>query len=215
MCVMTPSSELYTKGLEPIVAFSPEERLRLQGELNNIASSYTALAEQLRVLLGDDASRVLGVLVSLTETGAAADPALVRAAARLAAPSDGTFADFLTQLLRSPAIRAVSNAARVMLDNDRNYASAASISNVRYLFDDDAQKLSGAVIVTSIRINYWEGEGRGSVSIACDPDDLHELRAVVDRAIQKVERLEVHLVEEDDVNMEPFDRGEGTDASNA
>ncbi len=107
-------------------------------------------------------------------------------------------------LLRADALVALARAARVSLANENNYATSSTVSNVRYLFDEDASPLAGAVVVTNIRIGYWDAEEQRTFEVACDADDLRDLQSSIDRALLKIEHLEEMLGRADEVTVRPF-----------
>lgn len=100
------------------------------------------------------------------------------------------FRDRLIGLLNADAIRTTTVAADIMVEHERPYQSARTYTDIRPVFADDPSEVpSGAVIVSMLQVSYWTTEGNGEMYFALDPQDLMQLRDVVERALAKTETL--------------------------
>jgi hypothetical protein len=99
--------------------------------------------------------------------------------------------DVAARLTSTRALRTSANAHEVLAQHDRNFQAARIFTDLRPLFDASPdQPPSGAVIVEMLQLETWSGDGRTeTVRVALDRADLLELRAVIDRAIQKTDSL--------------------------
>lgn len=93
--------------------------------------------------------------------------------------------------LSAPAIQVTAKALQVAGDHQRLFCSARILSDLRPVFSD-ALEVSGSVIIHQLKVAYHEHgleEGTGEIYMSVDRRDLLRLKATVDRALQKHEKL--------------------------
>lgn len=98
-----------------------------------------------------------------------------------------SLAERIEATLGSAAILHRAKAYLLQLEHDRVYLGARVITQLRPIFDDDAtQGPRGAIMTHVLRVDTFARGQRGeSFYFGMDDDDLDELKAVVDRAIDK------------------------------
>ena len=99
----------------------------------------------------------------------------------------------LAELLK---LESVGIAAKA-LDISYEYANVLQYSrvmtDVRPIFNEDADEIKGAVVSFTLRMNYYNAGVRKSLSIALDAADLKILSYQCDRALQKAETAKKRL----------------------
>lgn len=105
----------------------------------------------------------------------------------------------LRALLGSDAISSTANAIELLTHNERNYSTARVLTDVRHVFREEAaERPLGAVIIEVLAIETWNKDERDeTIYIAMDERDLHELRAVAERALDKTKNLRSMLGEQE------------------
>lgn len=80
---------------------------------------------------------------------------------------------------------------RLAVQHDRIYLDSEIFTDLRTVFQVEDPELSPAAMVVThmLKIEYGENEGRKSLYIALDSNDLAQLRSAIDRAASKRERL--------------------------
>lgn len=123
--------------------------------------------------------------------------------------TDEDFTDFRTFLLDalSPqaALALSAKALRIMHRHENVYREAAVITDIRPVFqigDLVEAGLSAAVLIHMLRMDYWNGGQPKSIYFALDRNDLLQLKAAVERALNKhqvisstVSRLEIPVLD--------------------
>ena len=78
-------------------------------------------------------------------------------------------------------------------ENPNNFYESRIVSDIRIVYDDDSElqkKEQFALIVHHLRIKYFsKAKPRDEIFISLDIADLHNLRKVIDRAIEKDELM--------------------------
>ena len=86
-------------------------------------------------------------------------------------------------------MRSTFKAREVIRENLNNFYESRIISDIRIVYDDSGNlddKDQVAVIVHNLRIKYSSKPvPRGEIFISLNLEDLHQLKDVVDRAIEK------------------------------
>ncbi len=96
----------------------------------------------------------------------------------------------LSAILRVDALRTSMKGISLMADHERLFLDSRILTDIRPIFDDDKNALpSGAVITHTMKINMYVDGKQVSMYVVLDGDDLHKLKSVLDRAIQKEQQL--------------------------
>jgi hypothetical protein len=90
-------------------------------------------------------------------------------------------------LLKMPAIRLVSNSLNLSYEYQNILEATRIITDIRPVFNVEANGIEGAVISHTLRIRYDNTEGNHSLSIAMDINDIRKLEAQCQRALKKAE----------------------------
>jgi hypothetical protein len=96
----------------------------------------------------------------------------------------------LVALLTARDLVAVGKAADIITEYDQVLNLARIISDIRPVFGNNASDdPMGAVIVHTLKIDYFHDNRVNTISFALDADDLADLKRVVDRAQEKQRTL--------------------------
>jgi hypothetical protein len=183
----------------------------IQRALSGVPTSLTTsrLAEQLKADVPDVSHLVDDLLEALTSLALLADggPPVERVAQDVSGSADleldegerDVLAARLDLLLRIPAIRLSAHAYDLVTEYERIYHEARILTDIRPVFDPaDAEVAApkAAVVMASLKIEHHaSGTGVSSDFYAMDRTDLLQLRETVDRALKKVERIQLMLAE--------------------
>ena len=97
----------------------------------------------------------------------------------------------LARLLEIKAsLNITSKAFDILTDAERVFYSAKILTDVRPVFDDQGNKIEGAVIMHNLRIHFGQDNDHRDFFVALDTNDIKELRTVLDRAEKKAKSLE-------------------------
>jgi hypothetical protein len=97
----------------------------------------------------------------------------------------------LARLLEIKAsLNVTSKALDILTDAERVFYSAKILTDVRPVFDDEGNKIEGAVIMHNLRIHFGQDNDHRDFFVALDTNDIKELRVVLDRADKKAKSLE-------------------------
>ena len=92
----------------------------------------------------------------------------------------------LAELLNSNSIRAAAKALDVSYDFERVYQAGRFITSVRPIFDDARERILGAAIVHTLRLEYTAVTGEFStISISLDGGDIEQLQQSCAEALRK------------------------------
>lgn len=97
----------------------------------------------------------------------------------------------LLRALSASAIQVTAKALQVAGDHQRLFCTARILSDLRPIFSDTLE-VSGSVIIHQFKIAYHEHgleDGTGEIYMSVDRRDLLRLKATVERALQKHEKL--------------------------
>lgn len=121
------------------------------------------------------------------------------------------FAEVFRLLLETPAIRTTARAADLQGDHERLFSDARILTDVRPVFGAQASDPpSGAVLNQMLKIEYYDGDALDAIYLALDRNDLMQLRAVIDRALEKSETLLTKVLPT--MNMTHYEADTETDA---
>jgi hypothetical protein len=96
----------------------------------------------------------------------------------------------LTALLSARDLVAFSKASDIATEYDHLLHLSRIVTDIRPVFGIDAcEEPVGAVVVHTLRIDYFEGNRLRSISFAMDSDDLSNFKKIVERAADKQNSL--------------------------
>jgi hypothetical protein len=121
----------------------------------------------------------------------------------------GTVEPFLGELLQMPAVRLVATALDLSYEYQNLLQGARIVTDIRPVFNADADGIEGAVVSHTLRIRYDNTEGDHSLSIAMDINDIRELERQCKRALKKAETAQALMRER--TNIPTIISGEGAD----
>ena len=102
------------------------------------------------------------------------------------------------ELLSMPNFRIVTKAAALLYEYNNSLQDLKIVTDVRPIFDDDAEELVGAIIFHTLTLNYITLEGNSqSFSITIDQNDLLKFRNESDRALKKAITAERTIANQD------------------
>lgn len=117
--------------------------------------------------------------------------------------------EFLVGLMELPAMITSAKASDLMTEYDRIFGDARIVTDIRPVFMEDPHELAnGAVIVSTLKIQYQDDRGLSSFYVALDTQDLVALKKVVDRALLKIDTVKERL---DKAELEYFTAEEGNE----
>jgi hypothetical protein len=95
------------------------------------------------------------------------------------------------RIIHLKAIEITGKALGVLLDNQNTFCLARTLSELRPIFSEGTLEPRASVIVHQLKIVYHAGtkRDRAEVFIACDARALRTLRKVIDRALDKQEKM--------------------------
>jgi hypothetical protein len=101
---------------------------------------------------------------------------------------------FLVSLMELPAIITSAKASDLLTEYDRIFGDARIVTDIRPVFMEDPHELAnGAVIVSTLKVQYQDARGNSSFYVALDTQDLEALKKVVDRALSKIDTVKERL----------------------
>lgn len=94
--------------------------------------------------------------------------------------------DLIAMLSQDDTLGITSKALDVMTEVERMYLSARIVSDLRSLFGGSSVGPPvAAVVVHNLIVNYYQDSSPRSVTFGLDARDLEQLRAAVERAVEK------------------------------
>jgi hypothetical protein len=97
------------------------------------------------------------------------------------------------EILASPAIRTTVKSLELLYDYANFVQSSNVITDVRPVFDDEAEHVIGAIISFTLRLSYQNGNSVHSLSVAMDAEDVGKLQNQCRRALKKAETARTHF----------------------
>ena len=129
---------------------------------------------------------------------------------RPGAPPDNHATDFdceplrqnLARLLGIPRLDLVSRAADLQSEVPNSFDSARVLTDLRPIFDrESGAEMEGAVVLHSLKINYWHCGELREIHVAMELEDVKRLRLALDRAITKTTTLQAFLKKTDLIEL--------------
>jgi hypothetical protein len=119
--------------------------------------------------------------------------------------------DFLVGMMELPPIITSAKASDLITEYERIFGDARIVTDIRPVFMEDPHEMSsGAVIVSTLKIQYQDSRGASSFYVALDTQDLEALKKVVDRALSKIETVKAEL---DRADLKYFTVEQGDEAA--
>ena len=105
------------------------------------------------------------------------------------------FAPILRDILEYPGVVRVAKALDLAYEYANLMQDARIMTDVRPVFDAQANDFEGTVISQTLRIHYDNSEGNHSISIALDDKDIRELKQQCERALSKARVAKENLMQ--------------------
>ncbi len=149
-------------------------------------------------LLPDDAECLVRQLLSLQglmrQTGRPVDE--VMSGLRTAIEREGAdvglnltewdnIVDILKQLVQQQCVRLSATAIELAYDYANLLRRTKLLTDIRPLFNEDADSIEGAVVSYTLRLHYNSADGEHELSVALDQADVQDLVAQCNRALKK------------------------------
>jgi hypothetical protein len=100
----------------------------------------------------------------------------------------------LEKILSVRVIRASFKARNLLNDRDKLYLDSRVLTDLRPVFDDElTEHLLGTLVTHSLKINVRTGREVSTLFVSLDTTDVKELKAALDRAIDKAAALASQL----------------------
>ncbi len=99
----------------------------------------------------------------------------------------GRIAPLFRDILASRAIRTTVKSVELLYDYANLVQSSNVITDLRPVFDDDADHAIGAIVSFTLRLSYQNGNNTHSLSLAMDAEDVRRLQEQCKRALRKAE----------------------------
>jgi hypothetical protein len=100
----------------------------------------------------------------------------------------------LLKILISPSVSLAAKAEDISYDFERIYMAGRVLTSIRPVFDEPRNVIIGATIVQTLRLEYTSTDGRmSSISVSLDMDDIKELGAECQRAINKANAARLRI----------------------
>lgn len=95
------------------------------------------------------------------------------------------------RVLKAPALVITAKALHVLQDNPRTFCRARTLSELRPIFSDDTLEPLATVVVHQLKVVFHAGPKgeRDELFFSMDREDLNKLQVVVNRALQKDDKL--------------------------
>ena len=120
------------------------------------------------------------------------------------------FEQRFVRVLELEPLTNLAKAANLISESDKLYGEGRIITDIRPVFPptDPSRRPSGALILHTLKIDYYKDDEFASAYFVLDDVDLEKLRKAVDRALDKSTSLRELLLSVDLAVMQPF-REEG------
>ena len=100
----------------------------------------------------------------------------------------------LNKLLRVPSLSTTARAIAEIVDNVHTLSNSRISTDIRPIFDADKfDSISAAIIIHTLKLDYYEGNESKSFGVAMDEDDLSSLLLKLQNAKVKAATLRRHL----------------------
>ena len=100
------------------------------------------------------------------------------------------FARRIASLIRHDAIATTAAAVDVLGEDERIFEGARTLTDIRPVFGvHPDQRPTAAIIVNTLKIDCFTARGPEEFYVSLDPDDLENLKEVLERAITKTETI--------------------------
>jgi hypothetical protein len=100
-------------------------------------------------------------------------------------------------ILACQPIRITVKSLDLRYDYENLTRSTNVLTDVRPIFDDDADRVIGAIVSFTLRLNYENGDSTRSLSLAMDAEDITRLQRQCERALKKAETARTQFSEHD------------------
>lgn len=110
-------------------------------------------------------------------------------------PAEASAAEeFLVHVMELPSMVTSAKASDLLTEYERIFGDARIVTDIRPVFMEDPHEMAnGAVIVSTLKVQYQDASGISSFYVALDTQDLIGLKKVVDRALLKVDTVKEEL----------------------
>ena len=98
-----------------------------------------------------------------------------------------------SEILASRAIRTTVKSLELLYDYANLVQSSNVITDVRPVFDDEADNVIGAIVSFTLRLSYQNGTSSNSLSLAIDAEDVRKLEEQCRRALKKAETARIQF----------------------
>lgn len=119
-----------------------------------------------------------------------------------------SLAPVLTELLANKSVKLAAKAIDLGYDHENIYHSANFVTDIRPVFDDDRERILGAVISQTLRVHFTRSREHLDMSLAIDNEDIQALRDACDEALKKAKKAKIQAMEK--MNIDVFIAGEET-----
>ena len=92
------------------------------------------------------------------------------------------------ELLSSKQVRLAATAIELTYDYANLVRSARILTDIRPLYDEDANNVEAAVVSHTLRLHFDSSDGTHELSLALDLNDIRDLMSQCERAIKKSEK---------------------------
>ena len=117
--------------------------------------------------------------------------------------------DVIKELTHEQSVRLATKAIELAYDYTNLLRRTKVLTDIRPLFDEDADKIEGAVVSYTLRLNYNSSDGEHELSIALDERDIETLIDQCTRAIKKAATSRALMADKCDIAVtmsgEPYD----------
>lgn len=104
--------------------------------------------------------------------------------------------DRVHEILAVPRLTLTAKAIELAREHGNMLRRSRVIEDVRPVFDDAREKIEGAIVLHTLRLEYLGDARSRSISIALDSGDLRALRQECERALEKAERTKARVAEQ-------------------
>jgi hypothetical protein len=111
----------------------------------------------------------------------------------------------LEKLFAVDTLAIATKARSIMYEYDNIYYRGRVITDIRPVFNNEADAINAALIIHSLRIHYHVGDTHQDFFVALDTNDLQQLIDVLERSKAKAEKLKTLL---DNANISYFNSPE-------
>ena len=109
--------------------------------------------------------------------------------------------DIVKGLVQARSVRLAAKAIELVYDYANLLRRSQMLTDVRPLFNKDADAIEGAVVSYTLRLHYDTADGEHELSIALDESDVKKLADQCNRALVKAATLRAFLAEKCGVSV--------------